>query len=350
MKRPRSPYAPRRSQYAAAAVIAVVGLVVAAVIAVAAILASGNIPTAPTSYKVQVVRVADTGPAFAPYVDVGLSPPYDLVGTAEKTGVTTFTLAFVTAAGGCTPAWGGTTALDANPVANQAAALRAAGGDIRISFGGASGSELGTVCTSVASLTAAYDKVVTAFNLKRADFDIEGAALPDAAANTRRAQAIAALQKKHPDLKVSFTLPVLPTGLTPDGVKLVSDAKANGVAVDAVNIMAMDYGPPSSAMGDLAIQAATSTEAQLRAALDVPSAWNRLAVTPMIGVNDVVTETFTLADAARVAEFASSKGLAWTAMWSANRDRPCPGGPQPKADPTCSSIDQQPFAFMKAFA
>ena len=66
MKRPRSPYAPRRSQYAAAAAIAVLGLAVAAVIAVAAVLAGGNVPTAPSSYRVQVVRVADTGPGFAP--------------------------------------------------------------------------------------------------------------------------------------------------------------------------------------------------------------------------------------------------------------------------------------------
>ncbi|NKZ05903.1 hypothetical protein [Actinomadura latina] len=64
MKRPRSPYAPRRWQYAAAAVIAVLGLAAAAVIAVAAALASGNIPTAPSSYTVQLVRAADSGPAF----------------------------------------------------------------------------------------------------------------------------------------------------------------------------------------------------------------------------------------------------------------------------------------------
>jgi hypothetical protein len=339
-----------RSQYLAAGLVGVIGLVVAAVILVAGFLASGYVPSAPSGYKVQVVRVADTGPEFAPYVDGSLYPPFDLVETAKTTGVKTFTLAFVTSGGGCEPKWGGVTDLDANPVANQADALRAAGGDIRVSFGGASGSELGTACTSAGALTGAYDKVVTAFDLTRADFDIEGAALPDTAANTRRAQAIAALQKKHPDLKVSFTLPVLPTGLTQDGVNLVENAKANGVAIDAVNIMAMDYGPPSSAMGDLAVQAATSTEGQLRQALDVPSAWGRLAVTPMIGVNDVATETFTLDDAAQVAAFASSKGLAWTAMWSANRDRPCPGGPKPQADPTCSGVDQEPSAFTKAFA
>ncbi|WP_218010428.1 chitinase [Actinomadura chibensis] len=336
MKRPRI-------QYVAAGLISVLGL------GVTAFIANGKIPTAPGSSQVQADRVANTEPKFAPYVDGSLFPPFDLVDTAKKTGVKAFTLAFVTAGGGCTPKWGGVTDLNANPVANQANALRAAGGDIRISFGGASGSELGLACTSADALAAAYDKVVTAFDLKRADFDIEGAALPDTAANTRRAQAIAALQKRHPDLRVSFTLPVLPTGLTQAGVDLVANAKAQGVAIDAVNIMAMDYGPPSSAMGDLAVQAATSTEAQLRGVLGVRSAWSRLAVTPMIGVNDVVTETFTLADAARVAAFASAKGLAWTAMWSANRDKPCPGGAKPQADATCSSVDQQPFAYSKAF-
>ena len=50
MKRPRSPYEPRRSQYVAAGIVGVVGLAVAALIAVLAIRASGNIPAAPSSY------------------------------------------------------------------------------------------------------------------------------------------------------------------------------------------------------------------------------------------------------------------------------------------------------------
>ncbi|TDC16204.1 hypothetical protein [Actinomadura bangladeshensis] len=76
-----------RLQYVAAGAIGVVGLIVAAVIAVAAVLASGNIPTAPSSYEIQIVRVADTGQRFAPSADVGLYPPHDVTGTAEKTGV-----------------------------------------------------------------------------------------------------------------------------------------------------------------------------------------------------------------------------------------------------------------------
>ncbi|WP_067461653.1 chitinase [Actinomadura macra] len=307
------------------------------------------LPDTAADEPVRAVRAAAGAPEFAPYIDGSLHPPFDLVDATKKTGVKSYTLAFITAGGaGCAPKWGGVTDIGANPVANQAGDLRALGGDIRISFGGASGIELAAACPTVERLTAAYEQVVSAFKLTRADFDIEGAALADTAANTRRAQAIATLQKRHPDLEVSLTLPVLPEGLTPDGVNLVKNAKANGMDVDVVNIMAMDYGPPSSEMGDLAVQAATSTETQLRSALAVPSAWDRLAITPMIGVNDVAGETFTLADAAQVAAFARARGLAWTAMWSANRDRPCPGGVKPLADPTCSGVDQEPLAFTRA--
>ncbi|MBR7678738.1 chitinase, partial [Streptomyces daliensis] len=93
----------------------------------------------------------------------------------------------------------------------------------RVSFGGANGSELGLACGSAEELEKAYAKVVDTYDLKKADFDIEGGALPDTAANTKRAKAIAALQKSHEDLDVSFTLPVMPEGLTQDGVALLED-------------------------------------------------------------------------------------------------------------------------------
>jgi hypothetical protein len=35
-------------------------------------------------------------------------------------------------------------------------------------------------------------------------------------------------------------------------------------------------------------------------------------------------------------------------MWSAGRDTECPGGAQPSAEPTCSSIVQTPDEFMDA--
>ncbi|MCQ4082868.1 chitinase [Streptomyces sp. RB6PN25] len=289
---------------------------------------------------------------FSPYVDTSLYPAYDLTATQKDTGVKQFNLAFITAGGGCAPEWGGMTALGSNPTANQISALRSAGGDVRVSFGGANGTELAQACSSASDLAAAYGKVIDQYKLTKVDFDIEGGAISDAAANTRRAQAIAQLQKSHPGLDVSFTLPVMPTGLTSDGTNLIANAKSNGVTIGAVNIMAMDYGSSYSGdMGQYAIQAATATEGQVKSALGISDAdaWKRIAVTPMIGVNDVSSETFTVADAAKLADFAKSKGLAWLSMWSAARDKQCSGGAKNYADPTCSSIVQSANAFADAF-
>ncbi|MFG2528017.1 chitinase [Streptomyces sp. NPDC048516] len=298
-------------------------------------------------------RAPKAATGFAPYVDTSLAPAYDLAGTARKTGVKNFNLAFVTSGGGCTPKWGGSGELGDDQVARQIPALRKAGGDVRVSFGGATGTELGAACGSADELAAAYGKVIDRFKLTKADFDIEGGALPDAAANTRRAQAITRLQKKHPGLDVSFTLPVMPEGLTQDGVNLVADAKRNGVKISAVNVMAMDYGASYSGdMGTYAIQAATATQGQLKKALGLSgaAAWKTVAVTPMIGVNDVQNEVFKAEDATQLVKFAKRKHLAWLSMWSATRDQACPGGAGTSAQPTCSSVQQKPLDFSKAFA
>ncbi|WFB09386.1 cellulose binding domain-containing protein [Streptomyces sp. LX-29] len=307
----------------------------------------------PTPTSSQTPAPGGKAGRFAPYVDTSLHPAYDLLGTAKKTGVKTFNLAFVTSGGDCTPKWGGVTDLGADAVAKQIGELRKAGGDVRVSFGGAAGSELGLVCSSASELAAAYGKVVDAYKLTKVDFDIEGGALPNTVANTRRAKAIAQLQKKHPGLDVSFTLPVMPTGLTQDGVNLVEDAKKNGVAVSAVNIMAMDYGSSFTGdMGQYAIEAATATQAQVKGVLGLSdaAAWKAVAVTPMIGVNDVAVEVFKVDDAKQLVDFARSKGMGWLSMWSATRDKQCPGGAQNHASPTCSSIVQDDHAFTKAFA
>jgi hypothetical protein len=78
------------------------------------------------------------------------------------------------------------------------------------------------------------------------------------------------------------------------------------------------------------------------------AAWSKLAVTPMIGVNDVSDEIFTLADARQLEAFAASKHLAWLSMWSAGRDTGCAGGAQTSAQATCSSVAQSSGAFAEA--
>jgi hypothetical protein len=310
-------------------------------------------PTPSTSPGAPPAGVA----GFAPYVDTSLFPPFNLTATAQQTGVKQFNLAFVVAggSGGCTPEWGGVTPIGSDPVAAQIGALRAMGGDVRISFGGEDGSELAETCTSVSQLQAAYQQVISAYDVNKLDFDIEGAAVDNTAANARRDQALAALQQQDKGLEISFTLPVLPSGLTSDGLAVVTGAVQAGVQISAVNVMAMDYGDgaapnPAGQMGTFAIDAATATDAQVATAMGISdsAAWSKIAVTPMIGVNDTSDEIFTVANAQQLVAFAASKHLAWLSMWSAGRDQECAGGAQPSAEPTCSSIVQSPDAFMEA--
>ncbi|MFG2533298.1 chitinase [Streptomyces sp. NPDC048516] len=290
--------------------------------------------------------------AFAPYVDTSLKPAYNLLQGSEETGVKDYTLAFVSPGGGCVPKWGGRQALRDNPVARQADALRAKGGDVRISFGGQSGNELARVCGSVDKLVEAYSKVIDAYGLTKADFDIEGPALTDTKANTLRAQAIARLQQRK-KLDVSFTLPVLPSGLNRHAVAVLENARKNGARISTVNIMAMDYGTYYDGdMGTYAISAATATHKQVKAALgirDEAAAWKAVAVTPMIGVNDVKGEVFKPEDAAELKKFAKEKGLGRLSMWSLTRDKACPGGPNLQAAATCSSIGKAENEFTRAF-
>ena len=313
--------------------------------------APASSPAAPSQRDLPSASAA----GFAPYVDTTDYPPYNLVSTARQTGVKQFNLAFiVSGGGGCTPEWGGTTAIGDNPVAAQIGALRAIGGDVRISFGGEAGDELALTCATAARLEAAYQQVISAYDVHQVDFDIEGAALANTAANTLRDQALAALQQQD-NLQISFTVPVIPSGLDSGTVAMLAGAVQAGVRISAVDIMTMDYGDgaapdPGGMMGSYAIDAATAADAQVASVLGISddAAWSRIAVTPMIGVNDVTNEVFTLANARQLVAFAASKHLAWLSMWSAARDTGCSGGAQLAAQPMCSSIAQSPGAFTTA--
>jgi chitinase len=285
--------------------------------------------------------------AFAPYVSATEAADTDATG-----GPDAYNLAFAVAksANSCTPVWGSSTALTDTAVAARVKALKAAGSQIRISFGGASGTELASACDSVADLADAYAEVLDATGATLADFDIEGDALSDTASVTRRAQALAKLQKSR-ELGVSYTLPVLPAGLQDDSLKLIEVSNNHDVQMDTVNLMAMNYGTSyTDDMGDYAEQAAAAAHAQLMDALGLSSsaAWHGLAVTAMIGVNNVAGETFTLDDAAGLRDFAATKGLAWVSMWAAFRDQECAGGATTKVSESCSGVEQDAGAFATA--
>ena len=134
----------------------------------------------------------NTWPAsvFAPYADMLLYPTFSLSQTEQAIGVKYFTMALVVDGGGCSASWGGVIPLSQGFELADVANLRAEGGDVIISFGGAAGQELAQVCTTVPALEAQYQAVINKYNLTRIDFDIEGAAMEDMPSITRRNQRI----------------------------------------------------------------------------------------------------------------------------------------------------------------
>jgi chitodextrinase len=301
-----------------------------------------------------------SGKVFAPYVDMGLTVSWQLLNIQQQSGIKVFTLGFIVGNGGCTPTWGGVGATVANDtlpngttILSLVQGVRAAGGDVIISFGGASGTELALGCTTVASLQAAYQAVLNKYRVNsstpvRLDFDIEGGATTDTASITRRNQALVGLKNANPGLVISYTLPVLPTGLVASGVNILNSAKAAGLNVNVVNIMAMDYGSANDnggQMGLSATQAASNTHNQVVAAGLTAS----IGVTPMIGINDVNTEFFQLSDAQMLLNFANANSyITRLSMWSVARDNgSCPN--QGFASPVCSGITQSNWAFANIF-
>ncbi|MFI1522416.1 cellulose binding domain-containing protein [Kitasatospora cineracea] len=309
-----------------------------------------------------VTAIAGTGTSAgtaAPYVDLGAYPTPSLPALSAASGIKEFSLAFIiNGSQPCTASWFG--AYDPATGWNKADmdAIRDAGGDVRPSFGGANGTELAQSCTTVASLAAQYQKVVDVYALDRVDFDIEGTAVTDHASVDRRSAALAQVQAaqraKGRDLKVSLTLPVLPSGLTADGVYILQSAKNAGLSVDLVNVMAMDFGDwaapsPAGKMGAYAIQSAQSTQAQIRSVwtdLTDAQAYAKVGVTPMLGQNDTASEVFGLTDAQQLVSFAQQNHLGELAFWEMTRDANACTGSLPK----CTNVPQTPYQFSKLFA
>ncbi|MCV2464009.1 chitinase, partial [Streptomyces sp. ICN988] len=289
--------------------------------------------------------------AYAPYVSATTASPTDTAGSPA-----TYNLAFVIASGeddGCTPRWNGVHDIDDTSVASRVAKLASSGATVRVSFGGASGTELAAACDSAPALAAAYGAALDAAGSTQADFDIEGDELADAGSRALRSRAIALLQEQRSDLEVSFTLPVMPSGLDSDGLALLASANDHGVRVSTVNLMTMNYGESyTDDMGDYALNSAEAAHTQLRKVFGTSDAdaWRGMALTSMLGVNDVAGETFTLDDAAEVRTFAEEKGIAWVSVWAAFRDQPCAeDASATDALTTCSGVEQEDGAFGTAF-
>lgn len=327
-----------------------------------ACLCLGRVLAALTIFSAHVlgpVSSAQESPAsgtrlYTPYVDMSLTSAENLVAIARQTGIKAVTLAFIQSTGnGCEAGWGGLGQwLSNDRLANGTTIqsivkdLQKSGVQAILSFGGQVGAEPALKCKDESALKTLYQSAIDRYGVKMLDFDIESGAEKDQASIELRDRVLAALKKADPGLSISFTLEVMPTGLTASGVKMLASAKRDGLDVDLVNVMAMDYGAGEDNNGQMgldAIQAAKAAEKQIQAA----GLHAKVGITAMIGENDEKPEVFTLTDAQRVLDFAKSGAGSFVSrlsIWSLERDNGgCAG--KKSAQPNCSGIRQSVYEF-----
>ena len=278
----------------------------------------------------------------APFVDILLWPTHDINKVVSAAGTKWFTLAHIVSDSVSNPSWGGNVLMGEKFYGDYISKLRASGGDVIISFGGADGKTLAETNTDLALLQQKYQDVINAYSAKWLDFAIEATALANTAANDRRSKALVGLKKANPGLRITFTLPVTSAGLTPAAQELLKNAKANSLVVDVVNVLAMNFGNGQDKMSAYAKTAAEGAYAQVQAI----GLTSKMGITTMIGQNDVQSEIFSVADANDLAAYAKTKTwISFMSYWSSNRDVSNVEGPLYAS----SKIAQSDYDFAKAF-
>ena len=284
---------------------------------------------------------------FAPYMYIGAGDHFQITKCDDACGQKFYTIAFIIADSHGQPAWDGRFALEKNLYADQIKAIRSRGGDIIVSFGGGAGTEIAISETNVIALEAKYQSVIDRYQFTWLDFDIEGDALTNSAANERRNIVLAELQKKNPGLIVSYTLPVDPNGISKESRELLADAVAKGVKVYSANVMTMDFGSHFSKgkkMSDVSIASALKAREQC----DAISPDIQIGLTPMIGQNDEHGEVFTQDDATALIQWAEQQPwICSLSFWASNRDTGHLG--KDKTGNDTSGIVQKPWEFTTIF-
>lgn len=312
-----------------------------------------------------------TGTVFSAYKDVAINANWNntqistkvtnssgslnsLVSVLSSTPMNIISWSFATGECGA-ETWGG---MSASQFASQNMAdFNNAGYKYIVSTGGAAGT---FTCSSQAGMDTFVQRYLSK-GLVGFDFDIEGG--PSGAALQSLINNIAYAQKKY-GLRISFTLATLaaanPNGssLNSLGDSVITMAKAAGIDF-YVNLMVMDYG--NSSVVCVMNQAGTNCDMNLSAQQAAKNlntyhkiAFNRIELTPMIGINDTTTNIVSLNDASNMAKWVKANGIAGLHYWSWDRDTPCYNQ---YASPTCSSstgaangaMQTAPLQYLNAF-
>ena len=303
--------------------------------------------------RVFVAKAASPGSNWynaAPFVMPLSNNPPDLPSVMAASGAKAFTLAFVLANGGCTAAWASDAGLDNVSSDTQVGpiidAIRVAGGDVVVSFGGYGGTKLGQVCGTPQATAAAEQVVISKYNLHALDFDLEEPEYENAAAINNELGAAQILQQNNPGLYESITLPGTTSGTGYFGQQLLNNAKSLGYTPDNYGIMPFDGGFNGASSQISALQS-FNTLLMNTFGWSSATAYSHEGISSMNGRTDS-GEYFNQSDFQTILNFAQSNGLARFTYWSVNRDRQCnPPNNNGSTSGTCSSVPQNDWDFTK---
>ncbi|MTD56212.1 chitinase [Amycolatopsis pithecellobii] len=282
--------------------------------------------------------------AVAPYLYEGWGNPPNPADIMSATGVKWFTLAFVLSGGSCNPQWDGARPLTGGADQSAVTTIRAGGGDVIPSFGGYSGNKLEQSCGNAGALAGAYQAVINALGFKAIDIDLEADAYNDPAVQQRTVDALKTIRANNAGIKIYVTIG---TGQAGPDTSLINRAASSGFEADAWTIMPFDFGGAGQNMGTLTTQAAEGLKNALKNAYGYndDTAYRHSGISSMNGITDQ-SETVTVGDFTTILGYANAHHLARLTFWSANRDRPCPGG----LTDSCSGVAQSNWDYTRVFA
>ena len=248
------------------------------------------------------------------------------------------TVAFATGTCG-SETWGGVSG--AGWAAENIPQLQNAHLNYVVSTGGAAGT---FSCGSTAGMESFIARYASP-NLVGIDFDIEGGQTQSDIQSL--VNAAAGAQSQYPNLQFSFTLATLAAsdgsygGVNSLGNEVVQAVLGSSLKKYVINLMTMDFGNASSSVCVVVSGSCEMAQSAIQAVKNLEHTYgipaSKIAVTPMIGLNDNTSETFTAADVDTLTKYATGNGLAGLHFWSLDRDTPC-ATPTTWASPTCNSV------------
>ncbi|MFD2469950.1 chitinase [Amycolatopsis silviterrae] len=284
--------------------------------------------------------------AAAPYLMPQSNNPPDPVTVMNATGQKAFQLAFILApkGGGCSPTWDGTSPVSSDTTVGDAInRIRGNGGDVSVSVGGYGGTKLGQTCGTVDATAAAYQQVVTKYNLKAIDFDLEEPEYEDTAAIANELGAAKKLQADNPGLFVSVTMPGTAAGTGWFGTQLLDKAKSIGFSPNNFSIMPFDGGFNGGGASQVSALEAFHGLLQSHLGWDSETAYSHEGFSGMNGKSDT-SEYFNVSDFQTVYDYATSHHLGRFTFWAVNRDRQCTTTTD---NSVCSNVQQNDWDFTK---